>query len=100
MRETFEKVSHFQTFTVKRCGLRPVNTRTTICLVDGHCTRVWHRRPNIEVKNPSPRPGRGEGEGAFGSGILRGTRRMTERMGAATNGAVRKGEKRWHRQYQ
>jgi hypothetical protein len=29
-RETFEKVSRFQTFTVrnKRCGLRPVNIRT------------------------------------------------------------------------
>src|SRR6266851_1500174 len=26
-RETFEKVSHFQTFTFQACGLRPVNTR-------------------------------------------------------------------------
>src|SRR6266851_812132 len=26
-RETFEKVSHFQTFTYQTCGLRPVNTQ-------------------------------------------------------------------------
>src|SRR5229473_7857760 len=26
-RETFEKVSHFQTFTFQACGLRPVNTQ-------------------------------------------------------------------------
>src|SRR5712692_10695480 len=74
-RETFEKVSHFQTFTFQACGLRPVNSqiirkqpgrqprcvneaesmnidrknaRRESSLVDNHGARVRHSSPNIK----------------------------------------------------
>src|SRR5260370_25810228 len=50
-RETFEKVSHFQTFTYQTCGLRPVNTqniREQPCRQPRCPREVWRDRISSE----------------------------------------------------